>query len=548
MSDKLHNPFLSPPQAGQASSPLQAPLEQAQTPSQVPTGQPHMQGAPQGVPVPAAPAMPAQAGHVPVASHLSANPFLATSQAAQQAPHPQSYDASLAPTPVQTSAQTSAQAPLQPPAASVTMPAAAPAAPISAMPLQATQAPSAPAMAQHSVIRETAAQAAPAGKAPNPFDFANQGGASASPQSTGASKGDRLRYKPLKFTGGVGEYYGIVILNALLTLITFGIYAPWAKVRKKRFFFSHTELLDEGFHYLATGKQLFIGRIIAILALVALSVAELIPLIGVPLSVAAVLFGLPFVLNRSIGFNARNLAWRDVRFGWDGSFSMAFLVWMIYPLLSIFTLGLAQPLAARALRRHYADNHSFGAARFSADLSLAAFYFALLKALCFAVIVMAIFGGITGLLAYGAIQDLFVGIQSYDDLLLKMAFLTETEQILLALPFFAVGFALYLSGQFYFALVRHVMINHLRLSGGIRFQSQLSAFKYALVILTNLMLNIMTIGFAHPFTVIRHYRYLTEAIEVRPIADMAGFIDKQANAGFSVFEEVSDIEGLSIDI
>ena len=166
----------------------------------------------------------------------------------------------------------------------------------------------------------------------------------------------------------------------------------------------------------------------------------------------------------------------------------------------------------------------------------------------FAVIVMAIFGGITGLLAYGAIQDLFVGIQSYDDLLLKMAFLNETEQILLALPFFAIGFALYLSGQFYFALVRHVMINHLRLSGGIRFQSQLSAFKYALVILTNLMLNIMTIGFAHPFTVIRHYRYLTEAIEVRPIADMAGFIDKQANAGFSVFEEVSDIEGLSIDI
>ena len=46
----------------------------------------------------------------------------------------------------------------------------------------------------------------------------------------------------------------------------------------------------------------------------------------------------------------------------------------------------------------------------------------------------------------------------------------------------------------------------------------------------------------------RHYRFLTQAVEVRPIADMAGFVDKQAQAGFSVFEEVSDIEGLSIDI
>lgn len=511
MSDKLHNPFLAPPQGETA---------QPQTPA---NPQPQVQPAPI-----AAPDYPPQQAVQPTAEpampNVSANPFLQNTPPQTQAP------------------QTTAQAAPTPSATPSAMPSAQPSA-----------IPSAQPMVQQAPIRETAAQTPTSVKTPNPFDFANQGNASSGSssgngQSSAPAGGGRLRYQPLAFTGGVLEYYGVVILNALLTMITLGIYAPWAKVRKQRYFFSHTEFLDEGFQYLATGKQLFIGRIVAIIILVALSVAEFIPGIGIPLSIAIVLFGLPFVLNRSLRFNARNLAWRDVRFGWEGTFPMAILVWMIYPVLSVLTLGLLQPLAARALRRHYADNHSFGGAQFSADLGLAPFYFALFKAITFAVVLIALFGGLTGAIAYGALETLFVGVTSSDDLLLKLAFLSDEQKVLLALPFIGVGFAFYISGKFYFALARHVMINHLRLSGGIRFQSQLSAFKYAFVILTNLLINILTIGFAHPFTVVRHYRFLTQAVEVRPIADMAGFVDKQAQAGFSVFEEVSDIEGLSIDI
>ena len=69
-----------------------------------------------------------------------------------------------------------------------------------------------------------------------------------------------------------------------------------------------------------------------------------------------------------------------------------------------------------------------------------------------------------------------------------------------------------------------------------------------MIMITNLFINIITIGFAYPYTIIRRYRYLVESIEIRPVADMAGFIDHQQKSGFSVFEEASDIEGLSIDI
>ena len=84
---------------------------------------------------------------------------------------------------------------------------------------------------------------------------------------------------------------------------------------------------------MATGKQLFIGRIVAVLALIALAIAELIPYIGVAISIVCT-FGLAVCFKPLCAINARNAAWRDVRFGWDGSMGMAILVWMVYPVLS----------------------------------------------------------------------------------------------------------------------------------------------------------------------------------------------------------------------
>ena len=537
MSDKFTNPFLTP--AVQKPNELQA----SPQPHQVNQGQPD-----QYLPEQNLPAQPQQMPQTPTAAPLSAplsapgaNPFMMAPQTPSTPQMP--ADGTLAP-----------QSPM------MGQPSAGQAAqPTSQMPLPPTHAPT-PQPAQQSaqairpqqpqVIRETAAGPTTPRKAPNPFDFANQGqtGGASSQVSGSSSDTGRLRFVPLVFSGTIGEYYKLVILNGLLTLITLGIFAPWAKVRKQRYFYSHTEFLDEGLQYLATGKQLFIGRIVAIVALIALAFAELIPYIGAAISVIFVILVLPFILNRSVRFNARNAAWRDVRFGWNGSMLMAILVWMIYPILSALTLGLAQPLAARALRRHYAENHSFGGAQFSADLSLGAFYGALLKAALFALFLIAIFGGLGGAAAYMTVADLFQGISNADELFLTIAIIPDEQKALLALPFIGIGFGLFLSAQYYFALVRHVMINNLRLQGGIRFRSGLSAFKFAMLIFSNLLLNIVTLGFAQPYTTVRRYRYLAQSIEIRPIANMAGFIDSQVKSGFSVFEEASDIEGLSIDI
>ena len=119
---------------------------------------------------------------------------------------------------------------------------------------------------------------------------------------------------------------------------------------------------------------------------------------------------------------------------------------------------------ARALRRHFADNHSFGGASFSADLTLGAFYGALAKAVFFMIILIALFGGGTGAVAFMMLSDMFSGKSSGEDVALLFAVMPDEQKALFALPVVGVGFALFLSGQ-YFALVRHIMIDNLRLQG-----------------------------------------------------------------------------------
>ena len=578
MANKINNPFLSGGQNPQAQAPTPDNTQQAQAtphmPSQPqqpqqPTGQMPPAGQPMGqspfmqspfaqqspqqpqqqtpqqqMPQQQLPqgAQPPQSPQQPAATALGQSPFAQAPIAQPQANQPQVSQPQVSQPPVS-----------QPPVSQPIAPShSAPQQP-QQTPQPQQQMPQAPMMGA-GAGRVTAADPVrtPQVKKPSPFDFAPQvsgaGGGASQAAATNPS-GQTPRYTSLRFTGGVGQLYGIMIINYFLTLFTLGIWAPWAKVRTMRYFYGHTEFLDHGLEFLATGKQLFVGRVIAILVLIAIGFFEFVPFIGPALAVIIIIAGIPYVLNRSIGFKARFLAWRDVRFDWQGSYGKAFLIFTILPLLSFFTLGLAQPVAARALRKHYADNHAFGAASFSADLSLGSYYLALLKAILFFIIITLLLGGPAGFLGLATLTELgLFEITSVEELTLIFAFLTQAQQLMLVLPIVAAIFAFYMASSFYLALSRHIMVNNLRLHGGIRFRSKLSGFRFAMIMLTNLFINILTLGFAYPYTIIRRYRYLVESIEIRPIANMAGFIDHQQKSGFSVFEEASDIEGLSIDI
>ena len=163
------------------------------------------------------------------------------------------------------------------------------------------------------------------------------------------------RFTPLTFSGTGLQLFGIQILNMFLTMLTLGLWTPWARVRKRRFFYSNTRILDEGLDYLATGFDIFKGWMIVTLIFAIYVIPILLPVPFLEyLLVLVLLFVYPWALNRSFRFNARNIVWRDVRFDFNGSYLGSLWYFFILPLIGLLSVGLLMPLASKAMRDYVA--------------------------------------------------------------------------------------------------------------------------------------------------------------------------------------------------
>ena len=63
----------------------------------------------------------------------------------------------------------------------------------------------------------------------------------------------------LRFHGSAMGLFGIQAINALLTLLTLGVFYFWAKTRVRRYVMGETELEGDRFAYHGTGRELLVG-------------------------------------------------------------------------------------------------------------------------------------------------------------------------------------------------------------------------------------------------------------------------------------------------
>ncbi len=374
-----------------------------------------------------------------------------------------------------------------------------------------------------------------------------QGGGANPPSGSGDRRAIN-RFTKLEFSGTAMDLFGIKLINIILIAVTVGIWIPWARVRNRRFFYNNTRILDDGLDYLATGFDLFKGWVVVTIILLAFYA---LPMLGVPflqegLSVLLLLV-YPWALNKSLRFNARNLAWRDVRFDFHGSYLGSLWNFFLFPVIGILTLGLLLPMASRSMRDYIASRYSFGTAGFFSESSLGAYYGAGLKTL---LLFLALFFPLMILListAAGAIIDgvSYAG-EGNDSSNLALAVLNILMVQIHPLAFpLTLGFIFMVTGAYYRALTRNIMLGSLRLKGGVRFRSTVSGLVLAWIVVTNLLLVIVSVGLLLPWAQVRQYKYLTENTEIRPITELTGFIDRQSRAGHSVGDavgEAGDIE------
>jgi len=141
----------------------------------------------------------------------------------------------------------------------------------------------------------------------------------------------------LRFTGSATEYFRIWIVNVCLTLLTLGIFSAWAKVRKKRYFYSNTQIDGTPFQYLGQPLPILKGRLIAatLFAIWYVATHYVVKLLPVVLIAGFILA--PWVIVRAAAFNARYSAFRNMTFRFAGSYwgaAKVFYGWMLVTLVT----------------------------------------------------------------------------------------------------------------------------------------------------------------------------------------------------------------------
>ena len=339
---------------------------------------------------------------------------------------------------------------------------------------------------------------------------------------------------PVVFSGNAREYFGIWIVNLLLSVVTLGIYSAWAKVRTKRYFLRNTTMDGRPFDYHATGRQILLGRLVVLAAILLYSVSSFYFPLDVILGVA-LLFVVPWLVNRALRFNAAVTSWSHVRFSFSGSYLAAFLVFLLYPFLAGLTLFLAYPFAFRARQKYVIAGHRLGHASFGFVSRIAPFYRALLVAAAWMISVLGI-----GIALFAYAGGIETTLSMMDDFK-SDTFGTE----LLILPA-TVVLAFLPLGTIYLALSRNAIFAGASLEGGHRFVSRVSPLRLVAISITNSLAIVVSLGLLTPWARIRLARYLAEHSWIAPSESLDSFTSAALERQSAIGDAYSDLEGFDV--
>jgi uncharacterized membrane protein YjgN (DUF898 family) len=332
-----------------------------------------------------------------------------------------------------------------------------------------------------------------------------------------------------EFTGSAAEYFRIWIVNLFFTVITLGVYSAWAKVRKKRYFYGSTKFDGDSFDYFGSPKAILRGRIVAVAVFIAYVVlGELYPDSKfVFWGLAAVL--VPFLAIRALGFNARNSAFRGLRFDFVATPKETAKAYVGRGLLVLVTAGIAVPWFMARLKSFVLSHHLFGRTPFTAEITGRALFDIYLKS----GLIIGAFAVPGGFLSAWMAQNV--------ELPEALSWLSFAAGIVPAYIGYAIAFA--------FSTARTTNLLWSSASApGMRFESTLSAVKFAKIYVGNLAAIAASAGLLIPWAVIRTMRYRLESFAV--IAEPAVVHQASSNlpAVGAMGQEIGDIFNVDIGL
>jgi uncharacterized membrane protein YjgN (DUF898 family) len=216
---------------------------------------------------------------------------------------------------------------------------------------------------------------------------------------------------------------------------------------------------------------------------------------------------LPWVVVRSLAFNAHNTTYRGMRFYFRQTYGFTALTYLGQALVVVLTCGLYYPAWIRNRRAFTVGNHRLGDAFFRFDGMSGPFY------LTYLVGGAMILGGI---ICASLVLGGMLAVTGH-----KAAMLTEL------VPFFVIyGFLFYLSKHFIYARLFNHVWNHTRLDEH-RFVARLETDRWLTLQVVNLGALIVSCGLLYPWAAMRSTAYALGCLSFEP----AGPIEHIARLG-----------------
>lgn len=304
----------------------------------------------------------------------------------------------------------------------------------------------------------------------------------------------------LDFKGKGGDFFGIVIVNWLLTIVTLGIYYPWAKAKTLQFIFGKTTLNEDAFAFHGTGKEMFKGFIKAIALffgfglIFGLFFYFKMPIIGLLLFYLGLIAIMPIAIHGSYRYRMSRTSWRGIRFGYRGErqeFVKLFFKWIFYTIIS---LGIYGSWFQINLRNYVLSNIRFGDAEFNYDGDGGDYFILNLKGYFLTVITLGIYG-------FWWQKDIF--------------------------EYFVNNLSLHKEDK------------------SVEFTSTATGGDFFGLIVTNVLLIILTLGFGYAWVVTRTIKFIFDHIELDGTIDLDTLNQTEENFKDATGDDISDF--LDID-
>ncbi|POF60404.1 hypothetical protein CRN58_03765 [Vibrio vulnificus] len=380
----------------------------------------------------------------------------------------------------------------------------------------------------------------------------------------------------MQFKGQGGEFFGIWIVNILLSVITLGIYSAWAKVRTKRYFYGNTFIAGDNFEYHAQPMQLLKGRLVALALVVIWVVANsFFPLASLVL-LALFYVALPWLLWSNARFDSAMTSYRNVHFAFNGSLKEAYmsilgrglaslLIIAIYiaivvasanasamvaTLLGFGTLVLMFVLYAwvvAGIHQYFASGYQYGDWKFVAKIETGFFLKTYCKAMLIGFLTAVAFMIVMGTFVLGTdIMNIFAGEVDLLEGKGDFAYVVVTYLVTITM---SLGITAYTTTR-----IRNYVFSRLTATAEaqseteFRFASTFGVWDYMSLIVTNFLLQVITLGLARPWVMVRTSRYVASHTGVIGDMDTLKATDQDSAVKNAISDEVAQAFDLGLSI